>query len=156
MATVERIAALQLPLVNKFYKANRARGKAKGNEKVFVVRDGQAIVGAARVAYISGSDFLTGVQVAQSHQRRGIARALIHEIISLQEKACYTFPYKHLISLYKSLGFIEVQADDFPKPVLMRFERYRAHGRDIIGMGWVPQETPNLPKPLANAKSSLE
>ncbi|NQZ06236.1 MAG: GNAT family N-acetyltransferase [Algicola sp.] len=134
MWIVQRLETVQLPLVNKFYKANRARGKAKGNESVWVVKDKDEIVGAARVADISGHDFLTGVQVAGAYQRQGIAAALVSQIVKTQQKPCFTFPYGHLVGLYQYLGFVEIEADDLPKPLLMRFGRYQGQGREIVVM----------------------
>jgi N-acetylglutamate synthase-like GNAT family acetyltransferase len=134
MWPVEMLETVQLPLVNKFYKVNRARGKAKGNERVWVVKDKGEIVGAARVADISGHDFLTGVVVAGAYQRQGIAAALVAAVVKSQEKPCYTFPYGHLVGLYQRLGFGEVAADELPKPLLSRFGRYQGQGRDIVVM----------------------
>jgi GNAT superfamily N-acetyltransferase len=134
MWPVQMLETVQLPLVNKFYKVNRARGKAKGNERVWVVKDKGEIVGAARVADISGHDFLTGVQVAASHQRRGVAAALVGQIVNTQQKPCFTFPYGHLVGLYQKLGFVEVDVSEWPKPIEMRFERYKGQGRDIVVM----------------------
>lgn len=134
MWSVQMLETVQLPLVNKFYKANRARGKAKGNERVWVAKDNGEIVGAARVADISGFDFLTGVMVAVTHQRQGIAAALVLQMVNAQQKPCFTFPYGHLVDLYQKLGFVEVDVSELPKPIEMRFERYRGQGRDIVAM----------------------
>ena len=134
MWSVQMLETVQLPLVNKFYKAHRARGKAKGNESVWVVKDKGEIVGAARVADISGHDFLTGVVVAGDFQRQGIAAALVSEIAKTQQKPCFTFPYLHLVALYQKLGLVEVDVSELHKPIQMRFERYRGQGRDIVAM----------------------
>lgn len=127
----ELLAPLQLPLVNKFYKQNRARGKAKGNETVWVVKYCGSIIAAARIADISGHDFLTGVQVAQEFQRQGIAGKLIGEMLKGRQKPVYTFPYQYLVSMYKRLGFELCTPEELPKPLQQRFERYQAQGRDI-------------------------
>jgi N-acetylglutamate synthase-like GNAT family acetyltransferase len=128
---IARLAAVQLPLVNKFYKANRARGKAKGNEQVWVTKQEQQIVAAARIADICGCDFLTGVQVAQGFDGQGIASRLITQMLNTQQKCCYTFPYNHLMQWYEKLGFVTVAVEDLPNPLQMRFDRYTRQGRDI-------------------------
>lgn len=130
---IQLLSNIALPLVNKFYKANKARGKAKGNDRVYVIRDKSEIVGAARVVDISGHDFLTTVQVGELYQRQGIATQLISHICKMQSKPLFTFPYQHLMALYLRLGFEEVEAEQLPKPLLQRFGRYQTQGRDITG-----------------------
>ncbi|MFT4924399.1 MAG: N-acetylglutamate synthase-like GNAT family acetyltransferase [Phenylobacterium sp.] len=133
---IERQLANQRPLVNKFYKQQKARGKGKGNENVFVVKvDGQ-IIAAARLADIAGCCFLTGVQVDSNYQRQGVAKALVSAMLAQlsPEQSCYTFPYQHLTGLYQVLGFSALSEDELPQPLQTRFMRYRGQGRDIIAM----------------------
>lgn len=134
---VDQLTTLQLPLVNKFYKQQKARGKAKGNEMVWTVKANGQIIAAARLADISGNCFLTGVQVDAHYQRQGVAKRLIGTMLTGQQPGqgdCYTFPYRHLVRLYQGLGFVEVTDADLPKPLQMRFARYRGQGRDIVAM----------------------
>jgi citrate lyase synthetase len=131
--SIEILNPIQLALVNKFYKANGARGKAKGNERVWVVKQ-QQIIAAARIADISGCDFLTGVQVDKALTGNGIATRLIVELLKCQQDRCFTFPYTHLSQWYERLGFVKVASIDLPKPLQMRFERYKGQGRDIVCM----------------------
>ncbi|MFT5162261.1 MAG: putative N-acetyltransferase YhbS [Alteromonadaceae bacterium] len=129
------LAILQLPLLNKFYKQQKARGKAKGNEQLYVARIASGeIVGGARLADISGCCFLTGVQVDTSHQRKGVAKALVKLCIKDLNESGYTFPYEHLAGLYQALGFVEVDGEDLPNPLKTRFARYQGQGRGILAM----------------------
>ena len=131
--TIECLNPVLTPLANKFYKTNGARGKAKGNEKVWVVKH-QHIVAAARVADICGCDFLTGVHVEATLTGQGIATRLITQLLKSQHKNCYTFPYADLYQWYQKLGFVSVTFVDLPKPLQLRFERYKGQGRDIVCM----------------------
>lgn len=138
MHQCEQLPVIQLPLVNKFYKTHGARGKAKGNERVWVVKVKGEIVAAARIADISGCDFLTGVHVAEDFQGKGIAKALIGTMLRQCQKPLYTFPYSYLIGMYDRLGYTEITSEELPKPLQQRFGRYQGQGRDITAAVYHP------------------
>lgn len=136
-----------MPLVNKFYKANRGRSRAKSSDKVWVVRQNNELVAALRVVPLCGHEFLTGVQVAVNKQGQGIATGLLTQVFEkLYEadnparlmKPCYTFPYSHLVGFYSCLGWQVMAEDDLPKPLQTRFARYVGQGRDICVMRFMP------------------
>ena len=139
MWRVDSISKEMVPLVNKFYKANRGRARARSSDKVWVVRDNGELVAALRVVQLSGHEFLTGVQVALDKQGLGIATAMLTQVFEHLHanglvKPCYTFPYVHLIEFYRRLGWVEIGKDELPKPLQTRFERYLGQGRDIGAM----------------------
>ncbi len=131
---VEQLSPVQLPLVNKFYQQQRARSKAKGNERVYVTRRKLQIIAAARLADISACCFLTGVQVDNHYQRQGVAKTLLTAMLNDLTESCYTFPYQHLTGFYQQLGFVELAQQELPLPLQQRFVRYRGQGRDIVAM----------------------
>lgn len=131
MYQCERLDPIKLPLINKFYRQYGARGKAKSNEQLWVVKSGAQIVAGARIGDISGCDFLTGVLVAPEYQGKGIATKLIQALLHGRDKPLYSFPYCHLMAMYQKLGFKALPIERLPKPLLMRFERYQKQGRNI-------------------------
>lgn len=144
---VEPIGQQMVPLVNKFYKANRGRARAKSSDKVWIIREKGHLVGALRVVQLSGHEFLTGVQVALDKQGQGIATCLLTQVFERLYgsdnsqplvKLCYTFPYRHLMSFYARLGWQSMMMEDLPKPLQTRFLRYVGQGRDICVMKFMP------------------
>jgi GNAT superfamily N-acetyltransferase len=143
--SAEQVEAICIPLVNKYYKANRARGKAKGDDCVWVIKNNYDIIAALRVVALCGHSFLTSVQVDEQFQGQGVGRALISQVFehlydpsdsnNNKRKPCYTFPYRHLIGFYASMGWVELAEEDLPLPLLTRFKRYQRQGRDIGVMG---------------------
>ena len=144
---VEPIDKQMVPLVNKFYKVNRGRARAKSSDKVWVMRERGELVAALRVVQLSGHEFLTGVQVALAKQGQGIATSLLTQVFEklygpdhsqqqeqVKVKPCYTFPYRHLVGFYERLGWQSIDSDDLPIPLQTRFARYVGQGRDICVM----------------------
>lgn len=145
---VEPIDKQMVPLVNKFYKANRGRARAKSSDKVWVIRQSGELVAALRVVQLSGHEFLTGVQVAIDKQNQGIATSLLTQVFDRLYgldnpqplvKPCYTFPYRHLVGFYERLGWQSIESDDLPIPLQTRFARYLGQGRDIGVMVFYPE-----------------
>lgn len=152
MWTVEKIAPIALPLVNKFYKGNRSRAKAKSSDKVWIVRkddsNGAEIIAALRVVQLCGHEFLTGVHVAEEYQGQGVATSMLQQVFTRiyqqglvrANKPCYTFPYRHLIDFYQGLGWQVIDITQAPANFQTRYERYCKQGRDIGVMIYHPPE----------------
>jgi len=144
-----------LPLVNKFYKANRARSRAKSSDRVWVIKQQGEIVAALRVVQIAGNEFLTGVQVAEQWQGKGVATLMLQQVFAILSgqavdgeavvqplaKPCYTFPYLHLIDFYTKLGWRVITKEQLPVNLHTRYERYCGQGRDIGVMVYHPNKT---------------
>ncbi|MEH6556913.1 MAG: GNAT family N-acetyltransferase [Oceanicoccus sp.] len=130
--SVDWLANVEIPLANKFYREHRFRGKARRHETCAVVRDELGvIIGCGYIRDHSAFKLLTGVAVAPVHQGRGVARLLLHFLATRLDHNTYTFPYKHLLPFYASVGFKQADADRQQLSVKNCYQRYRNQGRQI-------------------------
>ncbi|BBN82460.1 hypothetical protein PA25_24450 [Pseudoalteromonas sp. A25] len=125
-----QLDAISTPLINKFYKHHRGRGRANKQDQNWVVKDSE-IVAACRVQNIQGILLLSSVLVASEHRGRGIARMLLTQVIAQQTCTVYTFAYRHLSSFYQQLGFYECV---LPMQLQPYFDSYVAQKRDLVAM----------------------
>ncbi|WP_237068207.1 GNAT family N-acetyltransferase [Microbulbifer guangxiensis] len=129
------LSDVELPLANKFYRTHKFRGKARRHEPCAVIRDGQNhIIACGCLRPLTGAKLLVGVAVAPQFQGQGVARQLLNSMAEAFDGETFTFPYRHLVPFYRSLGFAEVDADGQPSAILDRFDTYRKQGRDIVIM----------------------
>ncbi len=127
----------QYPLVNRFYKANGHKGKARGNETVYVIRDSQTIIAAARLCPKRDGWLLRSVWVAETQRGEGIGSKLLREIMAISENhPCWCYPYDHLEAFYAASGFTVLSADEVPDDIRGPFETYRQKGSRILLMGY--------------------
>ncbi|WP_255463330.1 GNAT family N-acetyltransferase [Microbulbifer sp. YPW1] len=128
-----------MPLANKFYRAYKFRGKAKRHDPCAVVRDGQhSIIACGCLRQLTDSQLLAGVAVAPDWQGRGVARLLLKSMAEKYDTQTFTFPYRHLVPFYASLGFSEVAPTGQPSAIVDRFHTYEKQGRDIVLMHYQP------------------
>lgn len=126
---------VQLPLVNKFYRAERQRGKGRGGDRCAVLRvQSGDIVATACIRHYQGDDLLVGVMVAASYRRQGLARRLVSEMLRHQTRSLFTFSYCHLVHFYQDLGFETITSEMLPTALAGRFHSYIEQGRDIEPM----------------------
>ncbi len=135
MAKVLCLEKIYYPLVNKFYKTHKARGKAKSHEQVWVAKKTE-IVAACRIVNLETAELLCGVFVCPDMRGQGIARQLI-ETLCQHKPQLYTFAYAHLKTWYQSMGFehIPIEQADLCKVenvVVVKFELYQKQGRQLV------------------------
>ena len=132
MPQYQLLEPIMLPLVNKFYRAEGARGKANANHKVWVAREKREIIGALKLERFYQQTFLSGVYVCEGSRGQGIAKCLLSASLESEEEVI-TFAYRHLTPLYCSLGF-EISEEGVHAALLAKYENYRRQGRDVICM----------------------
>ncbi|MCG7534694.1 GNAT family N-acetyltransferase [Pseudoalteromonas sp. OOF1S-7] len=130
------LPALQTPLVNKFYQAHKARGKATRQDENWVLK-GTEIVAACRVQRIAGHHFLSTVLVAPEQRGKGCARALLDAVLAAQSSVLYTFAYRHLRAFYEGLGFVMIEPVALPQGLAEKYHIYVAQGRQIQAMQYI-------------------
>ena len=130
-----RLPSLALPLVNKFYNAHSVRGRANKQDAVWVAKEQQHIVAAARVRYFGSTAFLCGVFVAPKKRQQGVASALIQSIHQAHPPPIFTFIYEHLQPLYQGLGY-QKHTDVLVDELQLRLDAYRRQGRNISPYFW--------------------
>lgn len=113
---------LQRPLVDKFYRAHRAPIRSKGEATLWVAKDDE-IVGALNLTPMAHGHWLTGVFVAPSRRREGVAGRLINAALGEVEDPVWLFCDPELSGFYQRLGFVET--DQLPAELAGRLTRYR-------------------------------
>ncbi|NOU52614.1 GNAT family N-acetyltransferase [Pseudoalteromonas sp. JBTF-M23] len=127
---IVQLNVISTPLINKFYKQHRGRGRAIKQDQNWVVKDPD-IIAACRVQHIEGVLLLSSVLVAPKHRSKGIARALLTQVFAQQNAAVYTFAYRHLYEFYQQMGLCECT---LPSQLQPYFDSYVAQKRDIVAM----------------------
>ncbi len=137
--SVQWLSDAEMPLANKFYRAHKFRGKAKRHDPCAVVRDVQnTIIACGCLRQLTDSQLLAGVAVAPDWRGRGVARLLLKNMAEKYNDSTYTFPYRHLVPFYSSLGYVEVPPEGQPSAIVDRFHTYEKQGRDIVVMHYRP------------------
>ncbi|MCF6440289.1 GNAT family N-acetyltransferase [Pseudoalteromonas luteoviolacea] len=126
------LPAIQTPLVNKFYQANRVRGRATKQDAVWVVKN-SSLIAACRLQAIEQETFLSTVFVDQAYRGKGVAKQLLQAAIE-QESCVYTFAYQEVVPLYTKLNFIVIDEKELSNKLRQMFESYTKQGREIIAM----------------------
>lgn len=144
MYKIELLPAIMTPLVNKFYDAHKARGRAAKHDKVWVVKESSDIIAACRFQPVDGNWLLVGVYVASQYRNQGIAKTLIKTAINQFraqqqqqiKQIIYTFAYCHLSDFYLSLGF-QSNPPALPSELASRLSSYLGQNRQLMAMYYV-------------------
>ena len=133
---IEELAPIRFPLVNRFFKNNKHKGKAKGNERVFVLKNDQGdILAALRACPKSQGYLLRSVQVDQQHYRQGLGALLVKETARLlQPEPCWCYPLSHLRSFYESCGFQVSDTKQVKDDIRIPFLRYIQQRKKLLLM----------------------
>lgn len=149
------LPSLALPMVNRFFRDNGHKGKARGGERVFVLKkqsretadsSGQQgnIIAALRACPKSRGYLLRSVWVDLRMRRLGLGCRLLTETLRLLSPApCWCYPYAHLEAFYLKSGFTVYPSDQVPEDIAQPFERYRDQSHDFLLMA---HETEKLAK----------
>ena len=122
-------------MVNKFYRTHKFRGKARRNDPCAVIRNKQnQIIACGCLRRLAECQLLAGVAVAEEYRGQGVARLLRNSMEEAFDEQTFTFPYRHLVPFYRSLGFADEDEGGQPSAILDRFRTYRRQGRDILIM----------------------
>ena len=141
--TFQWLSQLEIPLANKFYKINGFRRKARGSELCAVIRDEtKTIIAGAYIREYQTFKLLAGVAVSSAFQRQGIASHLLQDMTCKLDQNTFTFPYQHLTSLYRSVGFIPIRSEHSPPAVAELCRKYRNQGRNITIMVYSENSVP--------------
>ena len=134
--------------INKFYKSQKHKGKANGDDVVFYgfwLDDDQTeqIMGAVRlVPYLEDSEhpfyWLRSLYIREDLRGRSLGGALLAHTHQATSAPIYCFPYTHLESFYQSNGYALINVETLPESLQDLYIKYQQRGEKIIAMAKVP------------------
>ena len=127
--------ANDFPAIQTFYASVGYLGLIAPSSVVIAARDGDAIVGAARIASENGILVLRGMMIAPSHQRRGLGTRMLWELDKhIGRSECFCLPHGWLQNFYGQIGFATI-ADDFsPSHLRERLKAGRIKNPQLVIM----------------------
>ena len=142
---IEELQPVAFPLVNRFFKANGHKGKARSNERVFALRKEGKIIAALRACRRSEGYLLRSVWVAVPERGCGYGLELVRHSVQalsvqpLSEQAspparCWCYPYSHLEHFYTLAGFKELPASCVPDDISAPWLSYKKNGQGFLLM----------------------
>jgi N-acetylglutamate synthase-like GNAT family acetyltransferase len=135
----EELETTAFPLVNRFFRDNLHKGKARSNERVFILRDEGKIVAALRACPKANGYLLRSVWVDVNRRQKGFGHSLVSQTLkSLEPAQCWCYPYDHLLSFYQALGFLLVTPDQVPPEIASPYLSYRNKGQQLLLMTYIP------------------
>ena len=107
------VAELEKQNFSEPWSENSVRGELTNDLALWLVAlDGDSVVGYVGSQTVLGEADMMNIAVADSHRRRGIARALVEELIARLDATMLTLEVRAsnapAIRLYESLGFRQV------------------------------------------------
>jgi GNAT superfamily N-acetyltransferase len=117
--------------LNRFYKENKDKARAKPSDLMFVAQDEDEQVRAAlRLLPYQGFLFLRSVLTQAEYRGQGLASELIEFVIQQQANSgvnlpIYTLPTPLAAPLYIRLGFKPIDRDEIPSELLASYRRFR-------------------------------
>ncbi|MDX1297034.1 MAG: GNAT family N-acetyltransferase [Pseudomonas sp.] len=111
-----------LPLADEFYRAHRSPMRVDRRAQVWVAQH-TAIIAALCLRPLAQGYWLSGLFVAPSQRRQGLARQLIEQALVQTSESVWLFCDPELHSFYENLGFLP--CTNLPKALAERLSRYR-------------------------------
>jgi len=131
--------------VNKFYKRQKHKGSASGDERVFIVLGDlpqasteapieQSILAAVRLVPAEGYYWLRSLYVDKSLRGKRIGSQLLDYVNTHVHSTIHCFPYAHLEHFYTQSGYQFSDINDAPLPLKQLYERYNQKGDGVLFM----------------------
>lgn len=122
--------------VNKFYRSQKHKGRANGDERVFVVFNGDEIIASVRLLPQQGYLWLRSLYVKSELRGQKIGEKLLAFVHDQVKEKIYCFPYDHLLPFYQRSGYLLLSDTDLPESLRQLFLRYKSNGSKIIAMSF--------------------
>ncbi|MBA1274236.1 GNAT family N-acetyltransferase [Stutzerimonas azotifigens] len=122
------LSPLQRPLLDKFYRTQRSAMRTPAQAALWVARTPDIVAGLCLSAVEDGH-WLTGLLVAETHRRAGIASALMSRAAESVEGNLWLFCHPNLSAFYVRHGF--ANCTQLPDSLANRLERYSRHKKLI-------------------------
>ncbi|MCU1715773.1 GNAT family N-acetyltransferase [Pseudomonas sp. 5P_3.1_Bac2] len=118
------------PLVDKFYRQQRAHMRASAGAQYWVAQEGE-IVAALNLNPLPEGYWLTALLVAHARRQQGLATGLVQAALAQQQQPAWLFCQPQLCDFYQRLGFTPANA--LPPALGQRLARYR-QSKDLLAM----------------------
>lgn len=126
---IERLPALQMPLLNKFYKQHRSPMRGS-DQQVWVARR-QHIIAALKLSPVADGLWLTGLFIDPAARGQGVASALLRSALASAPGPVWLFCEPTLAAFYARLNF--QPCEQLPPALGERLQRYQ-RSRTLIAM----------------------
>ena len=120
--------------VNQFYRKQKHKGSASGDERVFIIEYDNAIIGALRLVPYPDYYWLRSLYIEQNLQGQSLGSQLLAFVSTHITLAVYCFPYLHLDHFYQQAGYQLISDGDMPHNIQSLFTRYNRKGQGILAM----------------------
>ena len=133
--------------VNRFYRSQKHKGSASGDEQVFVTYlkanepdTEDTLVAAVRLVPHQGYYWLRSLYVDKTLRAQKLGSQLltfVHSFLSEHDAKplpIYCFPYTHLNGFYSQNGYTLLAPEALPESLNQLFTRYSGKGESIISM----------------------
>ena len=138
----ETLDPIKIPLIKRFYKQHYPGAKPKSDELIIVAYKEAEMVALVRFRTVGQFRLLTGMAVADNLRNQGIGQQLlaycVQHILTPQD---YCFAYSHLDRFYQQSYFVSIDENELPPDLKMLFQRYTQHGKNLIPMHFLQDET---------------
>ncbi len=121
--------------VNRFYRSQKHKGSASGDERVFVIYHQEDIIAAVRLVPYQGYYWLRSLYVNSELRGQKLGSQLLTQVQQNIELPIYCFPYNHLLSFYQQAQYQLLEPVQMPQPLQQLYNRYSGKGTAIICMG---------------------
>jgi len=120
--------------VNQFYRRQKHKGSASGDERVFVIEHDSQIIAAVRLVPYEGYYWLRSLYVEQTQQAKKLGSQLLAYLDQHITQPIYCFPYLHLDHFYQQAGYQLIGEDKMPQSIFQLYTRYNRKGQGILAM----------------------
>lgn len=121
--------------VNQFYRSQKHKGSASGEEQVFIIELDDKIVGAVRLVPYPDYFWLRSLQIEASLKGQRLGSRLLAYVHKQIDQPIYCFPFTHLDHFYTQAGYQHVKENNLPESIAHLFARYSRKGQGILAMG---------------------
>lgn len=119
--------------LNRFYKENKDKARAKPSDLMFAAIDeNQQVCAVLRLLPYTHFYFLRSVLTRPGYRGKGIASGLIEFAVTslISPKPIYTLPTPLARPLYARLGFAPIEQSHIPAELLASYRRFRHVNND--------------------------
>lgn len=131
------VAAEQFPLLEAFYRSQGYKLRLGRLEQVWAVQEQGQYVAAMRLLPQPDCSFwLRNMLVTKPLRGQGVGRLLLNAASVAVAGNIYCFALPAVVEFYRRLGFVLLDATALPEALAVRYNSYRARGRDWVLMGY--------------------